>query len=151
MPLLPVRVVESVPAASSGAVEILVRGGRVVRISGDRGRNRMTLLLPPGVCNFLAGQPADLRESFDGLAQLAREVVRQDPLSGTSSSSTTARAGCSGPTTFLHTAPPSFGCEDLDGVVDFIVAARSTSRFHRLHCFIGGLCGGTSYRYAWAL
>lgn len=41
----------------------------------------MTLLLPPGVRIFLASQPADLRKSFDGLAQLAREVVRQDPLS----------------------------------------------------------------------
>lgn len=31
---------------------------------------------------FVAVAPADLRKGFDGLAQLAREVVEQDPLSG---------------------------------------------------------------------
>jgi transposase len=40
------------------------------------------MLLPPGVRIFVASQPTDLRKSFDGLACLAREVIRQDPLSG---------------------------------------------------------------------
>jgi transposase len=40
------------------------------------------LMLPPAVRIFLASEPADLRRSFDGLAAMAREVVRQDPLSG---------------------------------------------------------------------
>jgi transposase len=39
-------------------------------------------MLPPAVRIFLATGPADLRRSFDGLAALAREVVREDPLSG---------------------------------------------------------------------
>ena len=39
-------------------------------------------LLPPSVRIFLCRQPADMRRSFDGLAALAREIVRQDPLSG---------------------------------------------------------------------
>ena len=39
-------------------------------------------MLPPAVRIFLAAAPADLRRSFDGLAAMAREVVRQDPLSG---------------------------------------------------------------------
>ena len=42
----------------------------------------MTTLLPPGVRIFVASEPADLRKSFEGLAVLAREVVRQDPLQG---------------------------------------------------------------------
>jgi len=42
----------------------------------------MTTLLPPGVQIFVANQPADLRKSFDGLAALAREVVKRDPLAG---------------------------------------------------------------------
>jgi transposase len=39
-------------------------------------------LLPPSVRIFLCRQPTDMRRSFDGLATLAREIVRQDPLSG---------------------------------------------------------------------
>jgi transposase len=31
---------------------------------------------------FVATRPTDMRRSFDGLAALAREVVRQDPLAG---------------------------------------------------------------------
>lgn len=36
----------------------------------------------PGVRIFVASRPVDLRKSFDGLAALAREVLRHDPLSG---------------------------------------------------------------------
>jgi transposase len=42
----------------------------------------MTLLLPPGVRIFIASEPADLRKSFDGLAALARDVLKHDPLTG---------------------------------------------------------------------
>ena len=42
----------------------------------------MTPLLPVGVRIFVASGYSDLRKSFDGLADLAREKVRQDPLSG---------------------------------------------------------------------
>jgi transposase len=31
---------------------------------------------------FLATAPADMRKGFDGLSQLVREVIGQDPLSG---------------------------------------------------------------------
>jgi transposase len=31
---------------------------------------------------FLATQPADMRKGFDGLSQLVREYIAQDPLSG---------------------------------------------------------------------
>lgn len=40
------------------------------------------LMLPPTVRVFVALQPADLRRGFDGLAALAEEVLRRDPLSG---------------------------------------------------------------------
>ena len=40
------------------------------------------VMLPPSVRIFVAAGPADLRRSFDGLAAMARDVVRQDPLSG---------------------------------------------------------------------
>ena len=40
------------------------------------------LMLPPAVRVFLAVGPADLRRSFDGLAAMTRELIREDPLSG---------------------------------------------------------------------
>lgn len=40
------------------------------------------LSLPPAVRVFVARGATDLRKSFDALAALAREVLRQDPLSG---------------------------------------------------------------------
>jgi transposase len=38
--------------------------------------------LPPSTRVFLCLAPTDMRKSFDGLAALAVEVVRQEPLSG---------------------------------------------------------------------
>jgi transposase len=40
------------------------------------------LSLPPSVRVFLCLRPSDMRRSFDSLAHMAEEVVRQDPLSG---------------------------------------------------------------------
>jgi transposase len=40
------------------------------------------LSLPLPVRIFLCTQPADMRRSFDGLAQLVREFLGADPLSG---------------------------------------------------------------------
>ncbi|MFO0952613.1 MAG: IS66 family insertion sequence element accessory protein TnpB [Isosphaeraceae bacterium] len=37
---------------------------------------------PPSVRIVLTARPADLRRGFDGLARMATEMVRQDPLSG---------------------------------------------------------------------
>ena len=40
------------------------------------------LSLPPSVRIFLCTQPTDMRRSFDGLAALTRDVLRQEVLSG---------------------------------------------------------------------
>ena len=40
------------------------------------------LNLPASVRIFLCTQPADMRRSFDGLAQMVREFLAADPLSG---------------------------------------------------------------------
>jgi transposase len=40
------------------------------------------LSLPATVRVFVAVAPADLRKGFDGLAQITRETIAQDPLSG---------------------------------------------------------------------
>lgn len=40
------------------------------------------LTLPPSVRVFVAQGPTDMRKSFDGLAEVAKRVVGEDPLSG---------------------------------------------------------------------
>ncbi len=40
------------------------------------------LRLPPSVRIFLCRVPVDMRRSFDGLAAMAEQVVRENPLSG---------------------------------------------------------------------
>ena len=40
------------------------------------------LSLPPTLRIFLAVAPADMRKGFDSLAQLVREAIAEDPLSG---------------------------------------------------------------------
>jgi transposase len=40
------------------------------------------LNFPPAVRIWLASQPVDLRRSFDGLAELVRQHLQADPLSG---------------------------------------------------------------------
>jgi transposase len=40
------------------------------------------LTFPPSVKVFMATRPADLRRSFDGLAELTRQIIAQDPANG---------------------------------------------------------------------
>lgn len=39
-------------------------------------------VIPPTVRIYLARQPADMRKSFDGLAEMVRSFLDEDPLSG---------------------------------------------------------------------
>jgi len=39
-------------------------------------------MLPHGVRMYVAVEPVDLRKSFDGLAALTRDILKQDPVSG---------------------------------------------------------------------
>ena len=83
--------VQAVSAAA--AIEVVLPSGP--RIAVDPGvRHRDTqacrrgaggpavLSLPAALRIFLAVEPADMRNGFDGLARLVREVIREDPLSG---------------------------------------------------------------------
>jgi transposase len=40
------------------------------------------LTLHPSVRIYVCTAPTDMRRGFDGLAQMARDIVHQDPLSG---------------------------------------------------------------------
>lgn len=40
------------------------------------------LSLPPALRIWLCTRPADMRRSFDGLAEMVRQQLKQDPLSG---------------------------------------------------------------------
>ena len=40
------------------------------------------MLLPQSVRIFVAIEPVDMRKSFEGLSQIARSVMQQEPLSG---------------------------------------------------------------------
>jgi transposase len=42
----------------------------------------VTPLIPQGVRIFVAGEPADLRKSFDGLAALVKQALKKEPLGG---------------------------------------------------------------------
>lgn len=40
------------------------------------------LMVPPAVRIYVCAVPADMRRSFDGLAAMTEQIVKQDPLSG---------------------------------------------------------------------
>ena len=62
------------------------------------------LTLHPSVRIFVCTAPADMRRGFDGLAQMAQDIVRQDPLSGHFSSSSIVAATASRSSTGTVTA-----------------------------------------------
>jgi IS66 Orf2 like protein len=73
------------------------------------------LSFPPAVRIWLALAPADLRKGFDALAELVRQHLRDDPLSGPSSclcvvtadsSSLSQKGGHSGICVLGHPAYP---------------------------------------------
>lgn len=91
--LLPVVVAPpGVTAPSPGAaLEIVFPDGAVVRVPPTFDEETLArvvralgghAMIPGRVSIYVATEPLDLRRSFDGLAAVVREVLRQDPLSG---------------------------------------------------------------------
>jgi len=86
---VPVRVLEAGPLGRRGrhlsGAEDRGRGGvrcRDLAASGRRAGGPAVLSLPSALRIFLAVEPADMRKGFDGLTQLVRERIAEDPLSG---------------------------------------------------------------------
>lgn len=110
---------------------------------------------------WLCTGPTDMRRGFDRLAEQARIVTRQDPLSGHLFLFRSRRGDRMKALYFdrdgyvlwykrlcLHTAAPSVSSECLNGFAVLMAVARSASRSHRLQCLTGGSGPGASYRYA---
>jgi transposase len=105
---------------------------------------------------MVATKPVDFRKGADGLAALVRESLTADPFSGavyvfrakradgSSWCSGTARVCACSPTTCIHTTAPSASVEGFGTVAVLRAAARSTRRFHRLHCLRGWFDSGIS-------
>jgi hypothetical protein len=101
-----------------------------------------------------------MRRSFDGLVHLAEQVIQEDPFSGHLFVFFNRRSDRvkilywdrSGPAIWYnqlashYTSSGSMRAGWDSSPWFAIIAARSTSRFHRLHCFIGGFGPGISYR-----
>ena len=116
------------------------------------------IAVPAGVRVMVATKPVDFRRGADGLVALVRETLGQDPFAGTIFVFRSKRADRvkivawdgSGLvlfwTTCIHTTPPSASVEDFSTIFVLRVAARSTRRFHRLHCLRGRFDAGISYR-----
>ena len=105
--------------------------------------------LAPGTKVFLACQPVDLRNGFDGLAAKAQQVIGADPFSGHLFIFRGKRGdylkACIGMAagmwliakTRFHTESLSLWPNHFGEVACWSAAARSTRRFHQLHCLTG--------------
>ena len=113
--------------------------------------------IPTGVRVWLATGYTDMRKGFPGLSLQVQEVLRRDPLGGHLFCFRGRRSdllkviwhdgqGACLFTNTLHTTPPSASVEDFSTIFVLRVAARSTRRFHRLHCLRGRFDAGISYR-----
>ena len=118
------------------------------------------MLMPEAQVRIWLYAPAtDMRKSFDGLSALVRQKLAEDPLSGQLFVFLNRR-----PTQLkilyfdrsgycVWANPLSSYCTSFSSVRRFLtallslmLAARSMSRFHRLHCLVGGFGPGVSYR-----
>ena len=115
------------------------------------------IAVPAGVRVLVATKPVDFRRGADSLAALAREELQRDPFSGVIIVFRSKRAdrlkilawdgtGLVLYWNYLTSYCSSFSWKraHLDSVVRPIEAARSTSRFHRLHCLGGRFDPGGS-------
>ena len=114
--------------------------------------------LAPGTKVFLACHPIDLRNGFDGLAAKTQQVIGADPFSGHLFIFRGKRgdyfkglywdgSGMWLITKYLfHTESLSLWPNHFGEVACWSAAARSTRRFHRLHCLTGVCATGGAYR-----
>ena len=104
----------------------------------------------PGTKVYLACRPVSMRYGFDGLAAQVKQVLASDPFSGHLFLFRSKRADylkilyydetglclvCQVPGFTLNPFP--FGRIIFGEVACWSAAARSTRRFHRLHCLTG--------------
>lgn len=102
-------------------------------------------------------EPVDLRKGYDGLFGLVKQGLGRDPLSGDLFLFVNARRkGCkvlvwdgTGLCIFQNQPSSHYASFDLLGAPWVVAAARafaarSATRFQRLHCFFGGLGPGSS-------
>jgi hypothetical protein len=161
----------STGSAGLGTIEIEFAAGARMRISGAvdpttldgggccAGTGTPAMIpIASGVKVWIATGHTDMRRGMNSLALLVQEAFKRDPHGG----DPYVFRGRSGSlikilwhdglgmsctqTRCIHTTPPSASVEDFGTIAVLRVAARSTRRFHRLHCLRGGFDAGISYR-----
>ena len=114
------------------------------------------LTLPSSVRIYVAAEAVDLRRGFDGLAAATRGVIRQDPLNGHLFVFLNRRRNRikllvwdrtgylllynQRSSHYTSSASDEASCDFLG----WVPATRSTSRFQRLQCLVGGVGPGSS-------
>ena len=114
--------------------------------------------VPAGARVLLATRPIDFRKGAHSLAVLAQEALAEDPFSGAVIVYRAKRSDrlkilvwdSSGLVlvwnTWFHTESLSLWPNHFGEVACWSAAARSTRRFHRLHCLTGVCATGGVYR-----
>jgi len=112
--------------------------------------------LTPQMRILVAVDPVDFRRGIDGLGRVCREVLASDPMSGIVFVFRNRRATairlltydgqgfwlCHNQRSSHYTSSAPIGASSV--FFAWRLAARSTSRFHRLHCLTGGAGPGSS-------
>ena len=113
--------------------------------------------IPSSVRVWIATGHTDMRRGMQGLALTVQEQLKRDPHAGDLYIFRGRRGdlakilwhdgiGLSLYANYVHSTPPSASVDDFSTMAVLRAAARSTRRFHRLHCLRGGFETGISYR-----
>ena len=130
--------------------------GRCARARDIEGHAMIQVM--PGTKVYLACRPVSIRYGFDGLAAQVKQVLAADPFSGHLFLFRSKRADYlkilyyDGTGLCLFASLPGFTlnpfpfANHFGEVACWSAAARSTRRFHRLHCLTGVCATGGAYR-----